>query len=263
MASLSTLAEAIDATVRDGHTVALEGRGALAPAAAAHEVIRQGRTDLTLVRTAPDELHDQLVGAGCAERLVAAWTGQPSVRALPRLRDAVEHGWPRPLGLEVCTSAEMAAAWDAGAAALPFGVLRAAPGADPGAAPASARVAGVVCPFTGEVLTAVRGLRPDVGIVHARRADRRGDVLLDGVLGVRAQVVLAARATVVTVDEVVAELPASPGGVVLPARAVDHVVVAPAPAPAAADPAAWAQVAADREQFLTWLRTHVLGGVAA
>ena len=130
MAELTSLADAVAALVRDGDTVALEGFTHLIPHAAGHELIRQGRRELTLVRMTPDVIYDQLIGAGCAAKLVFSWGGNPGVGSLHRLRDAVEHGWPRPLELEEHSHAGMAAAYAAGAANLPFGVLRGYAGGD-------------------------------------------------------------------------------------------------------------------------------------
>src|SRR5512133_1252363 len=173
MAEIVPLAEAVQ-LVHDGDTVALEGFTHLIPHAAGHEVIRQRRRDLTLVRMTPDVIYDQLIGMGCASGLIFSWGGNPGVGSLHRLRDAVEHGWPAPLQIEEHSHAGMAAACSAGAANLPFAVLRGYGGTD---LPAHTPTASWIdCPFTGERLAAVRALRPDVGIVHAQRADRDGNV---------------------------------------------------------------------------------------
>ena len=156
--------------MHDGDIVALEGFTHLIPHAAGHELIRQGRRDLTLVRMTPDVVYDQLIGMGAARKLVFSWGGNPGVGSLHRLRDAVEHGWPSPLELEEHSHAGMAAAYAAGASNLPFGVLRGYAGTD---LVAHTRVAPITCPFTGEELAAVPALRPDVGIIHAQQADRR------------------------------------------------------------------------------------------
>src|SRR5213079_2623382 len=197
--------------LRDGDIVAMEGFTHLIPFAAAHEVIRQKRTDLTLVRMTPDLIYDQLIGAGCAAKLVFSWGGNPGVGSLHRLREAVEHGWPEPLELEEHSHAGMAAAYAAGAANLPFGVLRGYAGTD---LVARTTVAWVDCPFTGERLAAVPAHRPDAGIVHAQQADRRGNVQLWGITGVQKEVVLASKRSIVTVEEVVDELEPRPGAVV-------------------------------------------------
>ena len=166
MAEILTLADAVASFVEDGQTVALEGFTHLIPNAAGHEIVRQGRSDLTLVRMTPDIVYDQMIGAGCARKLIFSWGGNPGVGSLHRFRDAVEHDWPAPLELEEHSHAGMAAAYAAGAANLPFAVLRGYRGTD---LEARTRVARIDCPFTGERLTAVPSIRPDVGIVHAQR----------------------------------------------------------------------------------------------
>ena len=124
MAEIVTLAEAISATVHDGDTVAMEGFTHLIPHAAGHEVIRQRERDLTLVRMTPDIIYDQLIGAGCARKLIFSWAGNPGVGSLHRFRDAVEHSWPQPLELEEHSHAGMANRFQAGASGLPFAILR-------------------------------------------------------------------------------------------------------------------------------------------
>src|SRR5437764_15461103 len=180
MARIVSLPEAVSAAVRDGDVVALEGFTHLIPFTAGQEIIRQRRRDLTLVRMTPDVIYDQLIGMGCARKLVFSWGGNPGVGSLHRFRDAVENGWPRPLELEEHSHAGMAAAYAAGAANLPFGVLRGYRGGD---LATRTRVKPIECPFTGEELAAVPAHRPDVGIIHAQRADRRGNVQLGGSLG--------------------------------------------------------------------------------
>jgi glutaconate CoA-transferase subunit A len=266
MAEIVPLAEAVAAQVRDGDVVALEGFTHLIPHAAGHEIARQGRRDLTLVRMTPDVVYDQLIGIGCARKLVFSWGGNPGVGSLHRLRDAVEHRWPRRLELEEHTHAGMAAAYQAGAASLPFGVLRGYGGTD---LVARTRVATVTCPFTGEDLTAVPALRPDVTIVHAQQADRAGNIQVWGIVGIQKEALLAARRTVVTVEEVVHELGPRPGAVVIPGFAVDFVSLAPGgahPSYAAGysdrDNAfyrRWDAISRDREAFTQWMDRHVLG----
>jgi glutaconate CoA-transferase subunit A len=259
------LSEAIADLVRDGDTVALEGFTHLIPHAAGHELIRQGRRELTLVRMTPDVIYDQLVGMGCARRLVFSWGGNPGVGSLHRLRDAIENDWPAPLALEEHSHAGMAAAYAAGAANLPFGVLRGYRGTD---LATRTRVAMISCPFTGEQLAAVPAHRPDVGIVHAQRADRRGNVQLWGILGVQKEVVLASKRSIVTVEEVVDSLAPLPGAIVLPAWILDAVCVAPGGAhPSYAhgyydrDNAfyvRWDEISRDRGAFRAWIERHVL-----
>lgn len=261
MATITTLAAAVADLVADGDVVALEGFTHLIPFAAGHEILRQRRRNLTLVRLTPDVVYDQLIGAGCARKLVFSWGGNPGVGSLHRFRDAVERGWPHPLELEEHSHAGMAARYVAGASALPFAVLRGYVGTD--LAEHTTSIAPVTCPFTGERLTAVAALNPDVTIVHAQRADRLGNVQLWGILGVQKEAVLAARRSIVTVEEVVDELDPRPGATVLPGWAVTAVC----PVPGGAHPsyaqgyserdnawyAAWDAVSRDRAAFARWL----------
>jgi glutaconate CoA-transferase, subunit A len=267
VAEIVPLRTAVEDLVRDGDVVALEGFTHLIPHAAGHEIVRRGRRDLTLVRMTPDVVYDQLIGMGCARGLVFSWGGNPGVGSLHRLRDAVEHGWPRPLALEEHSHAGMAARYAAGASNLPFGVLRGYAGTDlPARTPS---IATVTCPFTGEELAAVAALRPDVGIIHAQRADRRGNVQLWGIVGVQREAVLASARSIVTVEEVVTELRPRPGAVVLPGWAVDAVCEAPGGAhPSYAHDYSdrdndfyvrWDAISRDREGFRAWMARHVLG----
>ena len=259
------LADAVAAHVADGHTVALEGFTHLIPHAAGHELIRQGRRDLTLVRMTPDVVYDQLIGMGCARKLVFSWGGNPGVGSLHRLRDAVEHGWPQPLEVEEHSHAGMAAAYQAGASNLPFGVLR---GYEDNDLVARTRVERIACPFTGEELAAVPAIRPDVGIVHAQRADRHGNVQLWGILGVQKETVLASARSIVTVEEIVDELEPKPGAIVLPSWVVDAVALAPRGAhPSYAHGyydrdndfyVRWDAISRDRDEFQAWMRRHIV-----
>lgn len=265
MAELVGLAEAIATLVHDGDTIAMEGFTHLIPHAAGHEVIRQGRRNLHLVRMTPDMIYDQLIGAGCAARLTFSWGGNPGVGSLHRFRDAVEHGWPCPLEIEEHSHAGMAARYAAGAAGLPFGVLRGYAGTD--LARHTTSIGAVTCPFTGEVLAAVPALNPDVTIIHAQRADRHGNVQICGLVGIQKEAVLSARASIVTVEEVVDTLPAVVGAVVVPSWVVDAVAVVPGGAhPSFAmgfgvrDNAfyrSWDAIARERQTFTDWIDRHV------
>jgi len=176
-----SLHDAIATHVADGASVALEGFTHLIPFAAAHELIRQRRRELHLIRMTPDLVYDQLIGMGCARKLTFSWGGNPGVGSLHRLRDAVEHAWPRSLELDEHSHAGMAAAFCAGAARLPFGTLRGY--IDNDLDKVNPRVRRVDCPFTGERLAAVAAINPDVTILHAQRADRAGNVALRGIVG--------------------------------------------------------------------------------
>jgi glutaconate CoA-transferase subunit A len=267
MARIVALAEAVAATVQDGDTVAMEGFTHLIPFAAGHEIIRQQRRNLTLVRMTPDVIYDQLIGAGCARRLVFSWGGNPGVGSLHRFRDAVQNGWPVPLEIEEHSHAGMANRYVAGASGLPFAVLRGYVGTDLPAQTGTIRP--ITCPFTGEVLTAVPALRPDVSIVHAQRADRAGNVQLWGIVGVQKEAVLAASRSVVTVEEIVDELEPVPGAIVLPSWAVSYVAVAPNGAhPSYAHGYSqrdndfyvrWDAISRERETFQQWVTDNVMG----
>ena len=264
-AAITTLRDAIAGAVHDGDTVALEGFTHLIPFAAGHEVLRQGRRELTLVRLTPDVLYDQMIGMGAARRLVFSWGGNPGVGSLHRFRDAIEHAWPHVLDIEEHSHAGMANRYAAGASNLPFGVLRGYEGTE--LMRKSSNVTRIKCPFTGETLAAVRAIRPDVGIVHAQRADREGNVQLWGIVGVQKEVVLASARSLVTVEEVVDELEPHPGAVVLPS----WVTMAVAEAPRGAHPSyahgyydrdngfyqRWDAISSDRDSFRSWMEENV------
>jgi glutaconate CoA-transferase subunit A len=266
MALLTDLPTAVDRLVRDGDCVAMEGFTHLIPFAAGHEIIRQRRRDLTLVRLTPDLLFDQMIGMGCASGLVFSWGGNPGVGSLHRFRDAVEYGWPRPLEIDEHSHAGLTNRYVAGASGLPFMVLRAYAGT--GLAERSRTIATVECPFTGERLAAVAAIRPQVAIVHAQLADREGNVQMWGITGVQKEAVLAAERSLVTVEEIVDELPARPGAVVLPGWTVTAV----APVPGGCHPSyaagyserdngfyqRWDAISRDRGTFLDWMDRNVV-----
>ena len=290
MAEIVSLAEAVERAIHDGDAVAMEGFTHLIPFAAGHEVIRQRRRDLTLIRMTPDLIYDQLIGAGCVRKLIFSWGGNPGVGSLHRFRDAVEHSWPVPLEIEEHSHAGMANRYVAGASGLPFAVLRGyngtgletlndLPGGLGGSSPRSQQSHGpvpaiegptikpITCPFTGETLTAVSAIRPDVAVIHAQRADRSGNVQLWGITGVQKEAVLASERSVVTVEEIVGELDPRPGAVVLPGWTVSFV----ARAPGGAHPSyalgysardndyyvAWDAIARERDTFTRWLDEQI------
>jgi glutaconate CoA-transferase, subunit A len=267
VADIVTLAEAVATLVHDGDTVALEGFTHLIPFAAGHEIVRQERQGLTLVRMTPDVVYDQLIGMGCADRLVFSWGGNPGVGSLHRFRDAVENSWPGPLALEEHSHAGMANRYVAGASGLPFAVLRGYTGTD--LVEHTGTIRPITCPFTGETLTAVPALRPDVTVIHAQRADRSGTVQMWGITGVQKEAVLAARRSLVTVEEIVDELEPLPGQVVLPSWVVTAVAVVPGGShPSYAQGyslrdndfyLAWDAISRDRDAFLGWMDEHVMG----
>ena len=262
-----SLPEAISRFVAPGQSVALEGFTHLIPFAAGHEIIRQGLTNLTLIRMTPDLLYDQMIGAGCASKLVFSWGGNPGVGSLYRLRDAVEHGWPVPLEIEEHSHAAMAAAYAAGASGLPCAIFRGYLGSE--LRRVNGRIRSVECPFTGEQLVAVPAHRPAVAIIHAQRADRRGNVLISGIVGVQKEAMLAATHAIATVEEIVEHLHTEgTNAVVLPSWTVDAIAVAPGGArPSYAhgyyqrDNAyytAWDELARDRDRFRRWIEDAVM-----
>lgn len=267
MAEIMDISEAVRNYVQDGAAVALEGFTHLIPFAAGHELIRQRRKDLTLIRMTPDLLYDQMIGMGMVRKLVFSWGGNPGVGSLHRFRDAVEHSWPQPLATEEHSHAAMANAYQAGAAGLPCAVFRGYRGTDlPGVNP---NIRFIRCPFTNEELACIPSIRPDVTIIHAQKADREGNVLIEGIVGVQKEAVLASKQAIVTVEEIVDELqPPSPNAVVLPAWTISAVAAVPGGArPSYAHGyyrrdnsfyIAWDEISRDRDRFLGWMRENVL-----
>lgn len=261
-----TLKQAIAEYVANGQTLAMEGFTHLIPFAAAHEIIRQQRRDLTVIRMTPDIIYDQLIGSGCVGKLVFSWGGNPGVGSLHRLRDAVERQWPRPIELDERSHAAMAAAYQAGASGLPFAILAGFVGSDlPRVNP---NLRQVECPFTGQHLAAVPALRPDVTIIHAHAADRQGNVLLRGITGVQKEAAMAAGKVVVTVEKIVDELDAPTNAVILPGWVVDAVVQVPGGAHPSyvhglydrdnAFYQAWDVISRERESFQAWIQEYVM-----
>lgn len=268
MAEFTSLAGGVAEVVRDGDLFSMEGFTHLIPFAAGHKVIRQQRRELSIVRMTPDIIYDQLIGMGCAKELIFSWGGNPGVGSLHRMRDAVERGWPRPLGLSEHSHAALANAYDAGAANLPFAVFRGYIGAElPEVNP---EIKTITCPFSGETLAAVPALRPDSTVIHALKADRQGNVLIEGILGVQKQAVLAAKRSLVTVEEVVDELNTHPNACMLPSWTVTCI----AQVPGGAHPSyahgyyprdnawykQWDPISRDRDTFTAWMTEHVLNG---
>ncbi|NYF91550.1 CoA transferase subunit A [Tunturiibacter empetritectus] len=267
MAEITSLRSAVQRLILDGDTVALEGFTHLIPFAAGHEIIRQRKSDLTLIRMTPDVIYDQLIGAGCVRKLIFSWGGNPGVGSLHRLRDAVEADWPRALELEEHSHADLANAYVAGASNLPFAVMRGYAGCELPAHNPTIRT--IVCPFTGEQLAAVPAVRPDVTVIHAQKADRKGNVLLWGILGVQREAVLCAKRSIVTVEEIVDKLDAWPNACVLPAWVIDAVCEVPYGAtPSYAHGyysrdnqfyRAWDGISRGRDSFNDWIDHYVYG----
>ncbi len=265
VAELMSLSDAVESLVRDGDSVALEGFTHLIPFEAGHEIIRQGRRELELIRMTPDLLYDQMIGVGVARRLVFSYGGNPGVGGLHRFRDAIEHEWPRPVEIEEHSHAGMANRYAAGAADMPCAVMRGYVGTD---LVAHTTVAPITCPFTGERLIAVPALRPDVAIVHAQEADREGNVQLWGIPGVQKEAILASQRSLVTVERIVDGLEPRPGGITIPGWVVGVV----AEAPGGSRPSYslgitdrdndfykfWDKMSRDREEFTDWMNENVM-----
>jgi glutaconate CoA-transferase, subunit A len=222
-----SMREAISRFVHDGDVVVIEGFTHLICFAAAHEIIRQRRRELTLCRLTPDLIYDQLIAAGCARKLVFSWAGNPGVGSLHALRRAVEHDDPAPLELEEYSHFGLVARLSAGAAKLPFWPLRNYRGSDLPAVNPLIRT--VDCPYTGEALATVPALNPDVTIVHAQRADASGSTQIWGLYGVQKEAAFAANRVIVVVEEIVDErvIRADPNRTVFPGFIVDAVVHEP------------------------------------
>jgi glutaconate CoA-transferase subunit A len=263
--------DAIAEFIHDGDTVAFEGFSHLIPFAAGHEVIRQQRRDLTLVRLTPDIIFDQMIGMGCARKLVFSWAGNPGVGLLHRFREAVEKGWPRPLEIEEYTHPQLAAAFAAGAQHLPFGLLKGAPNTD--LPKHTFSVAPVQCPFTAETATAVRAINPDVTVIHAQRADRQGNVQIWGMMGIQKEAVYAARTVIVTVEEICEHFDPVLSGMIIPSWIISAVVVAPGGARPSyvhgyyrrdnAFYQEWESISRERGRFAEWMDQNVLECVPA
>jgi glutaconate CoA-transferase, subunit A len=267
MTKFLPLAEAVARHLSDGDSAAFEGFTHLIPTAAAHEAIRQGFKELTLIRMTPDLIYDQMVGMSMVRKMVFSYIGNPGVGLLRRSRDAMENGWPRTFEVEEYSHAAMANAWEAGAAGLPMAVFRGYHQA--GLGEVNPNIRSVTCPFTGEVLAAVPSVRPDVTFIHAQKADRKGNVLIEGIIGIQKEAVLAAKRAVATVEEVVDSFDdLHPNLTVLPHWALDAISVVPGGAhPSythgyyARDNAAyieWDEASADRDRFAEWMKANVL-----
>ena len=261
--------DAIARHVRDGDVVVIEGFTHLICFAAAHEIIRQRRRDLTLCRLTPDLVYDQLIAAGCARKLVFSWAGNPGVGSLHALRRAIEKAAPAPLEIEEYSHFGMVARLCAGAAHVPFWPLQDYRGSDlPRVNPL---IRTVTCPYTGQELATVPALNPDVTIVHAQRSDREGNAQIWGLYGVQKEAAFAAKRVVLVVEELVdsAVVRADPNRTVIPGFMVDAVVCEPWGAhPSYAQGyydrdndfyVAWDEISRDESRLAQWMDEFVFG----
>lgn len=261
MVEIIDLPTAINHLVKNGSTVAIEGFSHLVPYAAAQEIIRQNRQDLTVIRMVPDLLVDQMIGAGSVKSLAFSWAGNPGLGLLPRFRDAVENQWPRAIELMEHTHSQLANRYVGGARKLPFMVMRKEPSTDLDAQSQLSR--SLTCPFTGEEINCIASLNPDVAIIHAQYSDKNGNVQFAGVGGVNKEAVLASKSALVTVEKIVETLPPTPDRTVLPHWAIDYVAEVEGGAmPSYAEgfylrdvyaQSNWSAVAGNRESFQTWI----------
>jgi glutaconate CoA-transferase subunit A len=266
MSKVVTMKEAIQEFVRDGDVVYAAGFTHLIPFAAGHEMIRQGKRDLVLCRATPDLIYDQMVAAGCARKLVYSWGGNPGVGTLHSVRAAVEAG---ELEIEEYSHFSMISRLFAGAANLPFMILRANLGSDlPEHNP---HLKTISCPYTGETLRTVPALKPDVAIIHAQRADSQGNTHIWGVIGEQREAAFAAKKVIVSVEEIVSPevIRSDPNRTLIPDMVVSAVVEEPFCAhPSYAqgyydrdNPAyiAWDEVSRSPEGTRSWLQEWVYG----
>lgn len=265
---LMTMREAIATYVEDGMTVALEGFSHLIPFAAAHEIIRQGRRDLTLCRMTPDIISDQLIAADCVSKLVASFFASGSAGSLHEIRRRIENHDPVALEVEEYSHYGMVCRYQAGAAGLPFFPLRSYAGSDLPKINPNIRL--VEDPFGGGSVYVVPPLTPDVTIIHAQRADRSGNVQIWGIAGVQQEAVYAAKKAIVVVEEIVDDdvIRSDPSRTLVPSHAVDAVVLCPRGAhPSYAQGyydrdcafyRRWTAISKDPQQLRTWLKEWVL-----
>jgi len=266
MAEFLSLSEAVSKNLNRGNTVCFEGFTHLIPHASAHEVIRQKIGSLTIIRMTPDVIYDQLIGMSLVKKMIFSYAGNPGVGLLRRFRDSVENGWPNKIEIEEHSHSAMAHAYEAGAAGLPCAIFRGYKGAE--LRKVNPNIKTVICPFTGEELTAIPSLKPDVAFIHAQKADKKGNVLIEGILGVQKEAVLASKRSVVTVEEIVEDLNSHPNATVLPEWTISSICHVPGGAHPSyvrgyykrynACYIEWDKIASDREIFNNWMKENVL-----
>ena len=224
---LMSMQEAIGRFVNDGDTIVIEGFTHLICFAAGHEIIRQKKRNLTVCRLTPDLIYEQLIGAGCVDKLVFSWAGNPGAGPLYALRRAVEEEIPHAIELDEYSHFGMVARFTAGAAKLPFFPLRNFMGSD--LPQVNDNIRKVQCPYTGESLATVPALNPDTTIVHAQRADASGDTQIWGLMGVQKEAAFAAKNVIVVAEEIVEEklIRSDPNRTLIPGFIVSAVVHEP------------------------------------
>ena len=264
-----SLPQAIATHLHDGDTVALEGFGHIVPVAAAHEIIRQGFTNLVLARMSCDVIVDQLLGANCLKGLISSFVANSSAGSLYELRRRVENSDPEELWFDEYSHGGMVARYQAGASKLPFQPIASYRGSDLVAK--NPRIASVPDPYGGPPIHVVPALNPDLSVIHAQRADKHGNIQAWGMLGIQTEAAFAGRRLIVTVEEIVDEdiIRSDPNRTIIPAHVVDAVVAVPR----GSHPHSvqgyydrdddfsreWSTLARDAEAVRTWLDTNIRG----
>jgi len=265
MTEFLSLKEAVRKYVKPGISLAMEGFTHLIPHAAGLEIIRQKIRHLALIRMTPDIIYDQMIGMGCADKLMFSWGGNPGIGSLHRIRDAYEHDYPHPMEILEHTHAAMANGWVAGASGMPCAIFKGYRGTSyPDINP---DIKFISCPFTGELLTAVPAINPDVSIVHAQKADKQGNIWLNGITGIQKEAILAAGQSIVTVEEIVDRVDEKNGGTVIPRWVINAVCCVPGGAfPSYTEGyynrnndfyILWDKISSDRQKFLDWMDEYV------
>lgn len=265
---IASMRDAVAELVRDGDTVAIEGFTHLICFAAGHEIIRQGRRNLTLCRLTPDVIYDQMIGAGVASKLMFSWLGNPGVGSLHAIRRRVERADPEPLDVEEYSHFGMVSRYVAGASGLPFMPLRSYFGSD--LPKANGRIVPIESPYGDGPVYAVAPLNPDVAIVHVQRADADGNAQIWGFLGCQKEAAFSADRVIIVCEEIVdaSVIRADPNRTVIPGLIVDAVVAEPKGChPSFAQGyydrdnrfyVEWDAVSRDPEQLESWLNEWVL-----
>ena len=270
LSKFKSLKEAISEYVSDGDMIAIEGFTHLIPFAAAHEIIRQGKTNLTAVRLTPDLVYDQLIGSGCISKVIFSFVGNPGVGSLHRFRDAYLNNWPKPLEIEEHTHAGLTNRYIAGASGLPFAILRGYSGSD--LIKETKNIAFINSPFSNEQILAVAAINPDITIIHAQQADINGNVMLWGIVGSSKEAIFAAKKVIVTVEEIVDKFQPQFNSIIIPAVLINCVVLQPNGAwPSYASGyyerdndqyIKWDVISKDRESFQEWLQSEIFAKVS-
>lgn len=227
MDKIRSLHDAIAQEVEDGMSIAMGcGLESLIPFAASYEIIRQKKNNLTLIAPISDMQFDQLIGAGCAKKIIASWVGNVAAGLGHNYRRAAEAGIPRPIEIEEHSNFTIGLGLQAAATGLSFLPTKTVRGSD---FRSGNQFASVRCPFTNEELLAVRAIKPDVAILHVQRADREGNAHAWGNFGVMREAAFAAKRVILTCEEIVDHdvILSDPNRNVIPGFVVTSVVHEP------------------------------------